>query len=194
MNNSELDEILKTNAVPERPPHYWEQFPGKVMARTHWNVRTKPEPGKETLAPWWLRFAVVGCCLAILCVWAAVGYWHQNPLTITDQDVAIAQTYLREIAPIFPNQLQTIAFDKNNSQIVLAKAANVPASTPLLLRIPETQGFRNYVTFSGQKVSVNGEVCEVLLDRRDNVLLVGQDRVWSSDQNQFAARVMGNAL
>jgi len=194
MNNSELDHILKSSTAPERPARYWEEFPAKVMARTHWRERPAPAPRKGALASAWLRFAAVGCCLAMVGAWIAIGYRPQDSLRITDQQMEIAAKYLREIAPVFPNQVQGIVIDSQSSQLILAGAADVPKSAPLLLRIPDAQGFRNYVTFSGQQVRFNGETCEVLLDRRNNVLLVGQDRVWSSEQNQFGARVMENAL
>jgi hypothetical protein len=194
MNNSELDQILKSVPVPERPPHYWEQFPGKVMARVHWSGRAAPAPRKRARASHWLRFAAAGCCLAILCALAVLGFRRPDPLTITDQQMQIAQKYLREIEPVFSNQVQGIVLDSQNPQLILAEAANIPSSAPLLLRIQDAQGYHNYVTFSGQQVCVNGEACDVLVDHLNNVLLVGRDQVWSSAQNQFAARIMENAL
>jgi hypothetical protein len=90
-----------------------------------------------------------------------------------------AQKYFHEIEGLFPNQLQAIVLDQTGARLVLSPAADVPRSPPLYLRICGPDGCQRFVTFSGQQIRVNGEACEVLVDRRGRVLLVGRDTVWS---------------
>ncbi len=42
MKNSELDQILKSAPVPDRPGAYWDQFPRRVMAKTD-RLRTRAD-------------------------------------------------------------------------------------------------------------------------------------------------------
>ncbi len=189
MKNSELDQILKSAPVPDRPGAYWDQFPRRVMAktdklRTHADAETNP-PRTE---PFWLRshfqFATVGLGLAIigLLLGFVLGFWQGRNLSITGPQLAAARKYFQEIETLFPGQVQAIVFDQQGPHLVLAEHSNVPASSPLYLRVCGPKGCQSYVTFSGQQIRINGETCEVLLDHQDNVLLIGQDWVLSTAQ------------
>jgi hypothetical protein len=189
MKNSELDQILKSAPVPDRPGAYWDQFPRRVMAKTdRLRTRADPETNHPRTEPFWrrfrLQFATVGLGLAIigLLLGFVLGFWQERHLSITGAQLAAARKYFQEIETLFPGQVQAIVFDQQRPHLVLAEHSSVPASSPLYLRICGPKGCQSYVTFSGQQIRINGETCEVLLDHQDNVLLVGQDWVLSTAQ------------
>jgi hypothetical protein len=191
MNNAELDRLLKTVPVPKRPQSYWDEFPGRVLGKAHWaENRAQSEAdsrSRERRARFRLRFvAVVGVALvaAGLAIGFAFGLHKGHRFSISDSELAMAQKWFREIETVFPKQVQAIVIDRQGPHIVLADKANLPVSMPLCLKICGTGGDRLYITFSGQEVSVDGELCEVLQDGEGNVLLVGKRQVWSSGQAQ----------
>ena len=189
MKNSELDQILKSAPVPDRPGAYWDQFPRRVMAKTdRLRTRADAETNHPRIEPFWLRsrfqFATAGLGLAIigLLLGFVLGFWQGRNLSITGPQLAAARKYFQEIETLFPGQVQAIVFDQQGPHLVLAEHSNVPASSPLYLRVCGPKGCQSYVTFSGQQIRINGETCEVLLDHQDNVLLIGQDWVLSTAQ------------
>ena len=189
MKNSELDQILKSAPVPDRPGAYWDQFTRRVMAKTDRpRTRADAETNHSRTEPFWLRsrfqFATASLGLAIigLLVGFVLGFWQGGNLSITGPQLAAARKYFQEIETLFPGQVQAIVFDQQGPHLVLAEHSNVPASSPLYLRVCGPKGCQSYVTFSGQQIRINGETCEVLLDHQDNVLLIGQDWVLSTAQ------------
>ena len=189
MTNSELDQILKSAPVPDRPGAYWDQFTRRVMAKTdRLRTRADAETNHPRTEPFWFRsrfqFATVGLGLAIigLLVGFVLGFWQGRNLSITGPQLAAARKYFQEIETLFPGQVQAIVFDQQGPHLVLAEHSNIPASSPLYLRVCGPKGCQSYVTFSGQQIRINGETCEVLLDHQDNVLLVGQNWVVSTAQ------------
>jgi hypothetical protein len=189
MNDSELEEALKSAPVPERPRTYWAEFPLRVMARAQ-RLETHSEPGarRPRAVPFGpsstLGFAAFGVGLMVIALLLSFAFgWRQGrPEPITGSQLTAARKCFREIEALFPNQVQAIVFDQDGPRLVLAEEPNVPASVPLYVRIRGPKGSRNYVTFSGQQIRFNGEVCEVLLNHLGHVLLVGHQAVWSPTQ------------
>jgi len=254
MKNSELDHILRSAPVPERPGEFWEKFPTRVLAgicarksaelqrrqvaatqssgRAATSENSPPFQGwvpgrarsnqapsgaKENrlgsrpflpslaglvrigilaptvkmvgyfLAPWRVgtvfgRTAVaVGLSSVLVVAALLIRFQAKQNLTFGDPQFAELQKCYREIEPLFPNQLKAIIWDNTGGpELVLAEAATVPSSTPLYLRICGPNGCRRFVTFSGQQIQVNGDVCDVLLDRQGNIIIAGRQLVWSS--------------
>ncbi len=187
MNNTELNRLLKSAPVPEPPQEYWEQFPGRVTDE----ARRRRRAGKAMLdsAPVSWSAAVLcrfrwalGAAVTAALVLAAVLIVHSRSKTgaAGPDAYAEAQKCFREIEPLFPNQIKAIVFDQQGAQLVLADDPTVPTSTPLYLKICGPNGCRRFVTFSGQQIRVNGDVCDVLLDRQGNILVVGRQFAWSS--------------
>jgi hypothetical protein len=79
---------------------------------------------------------------------------------------------------MFPNQVRAIVFTKDGAQLLLSEKADVPASSPVWLKVCDAKGCESVVTFSGQRVPVKGELCDVLVDSKQNVLVVGQKQYW----------------
>jgi hypothetical protein len=145
-----------------------------------------------------LAAAVAVICLGLVFF---LGFWRGQPALSNDSQLAAARKYYHEIEALFPNQVQAIVFDQRGTHLVLAKEPNVPASPPLYLKVCGPKGCQRFVTFSGQQIRVNGDVCDVLADGRGEVLLVGRQLLWSdakavaaSDGYQVEARALENRL
>lgn len=188
MNNTELNRLLKSTSVPEPPQDYWEQFPGRVTDEVRRRRARKPmldsAPASWSAAVlyrfrWALGTAVTA---ALVLVAVLIVYSRGKPGAAGPDAFAEAQKCFREIEPLFPNQIKAIVFDQQGAQLVLADTATVPVSTPVYIKISGPNRSRQFVTFSGQQIPVNGDVCDVLVDHQGNILLVGRQLVWSSSK------------
>ena len=185
MNDAELEKILKSAPPPDRPAEFWEKLPGRITTRIHWRsarAESAPEVRRPVAALRWVLAAAT-------CVFVATVLITQRQPTLPalppqELQLAQAQKYLQEIEALFPNQVQAIVFDQSGPHLVLAEKADVPDSTPLYLNICGPEGCRQFVTFSGQRINVGGDDCDVLLNAAGEILLVGEHGVWSSDARQ----------
>jgi hypothetical protein len=180
MNNSELDHLLKSVPVPERPADYWEDFPPSVTRRiraSQSSALRRPGQRSSPRLLWGLGFATA--CIAVAFI---IGFWRGRESGLSASQTAAMQKYLREVEALFPNQVRAIVIDDKGPRLVLSEKADVPVSTPLWLNIRGKTVSQNVLTFSGQQIPVNGEVCEVLTDSEGHVLLLGERLVWSSAQ------------
>ena len=200
MTDSELNRLLKTAAVPQQPPAYWDHFAKKVMGLARARA-SRPQPDGEgspdspvrapaiprlrsAAVPLWLWPArlAAGLALALALIGLGLGIWKQHASPAADPQYAAIRRCFQEVAALFPNQLQTIVFDARETHLILAEQPNVPVSQPLYVKIDGPTGCRRFVTFSGQQIRFNDELCDVLLDGGGHVLLVGRQLVWSSAQ------------
>jgi hypothetical protein len=179
MNDQELESLLKSAPLPERPPEFWEQLPQRITAKIHWQMQrpTSLPTGPRTFA-WWQWALGAGM---VMVVGAVVFLFRPEPKSHGSADAfAAADKCYRETETLFPNQIQSIVFDEAGPHIVLSEKADVPFSPPLYLKICGPHGCQEIVTFSGQQVRVNGEVCDVLSDAAGNIILAGEHLIWSS--------------
>ena len=198
MKDNELNEVLKRAAVPERGMEYWERFPSRVMTelerrRQHTRAESSADALVATVAhggtAWtWsaafrtlvskpaLALGVAAICLVLAVV---LGSWEGHRSPGKDPQLAEARKYFHELEALFPNQLQAIVFDQQGTHLMLAPEPNLPASPPLYLKVCGPKGCQRFVTFSGQQIPVNGDVCDVLVDRQGHVLVVGRETLWS---------------
>jgi hypothetical protein len=70
--------------------------------------------------------------------------------------------------------------------VVLSDTNNVPASTPLYVRVCNGKECAAVVTFSGQDIQIAGQKMTVLSDARGGIILLGSDFAWSSSQPTIA--------
>jgi hypothetical protein len=182
MNNSDLERLLKSAEAPARSDEYWEQFPRRVTARTHWQTQPAGKPLTESprrpspaILAWGL--GLVSACIVVR---LAIGFWRGRAPRQTALQLTQATKYYREIEALFPNQIRAIVFDDQGARLILAEKADVPNSPPVFLKVCGPHGCQRFVTFSGQQIRINGNECDVLMDARGNVLLVGKRFVWSS--------------
>lgn len=193
MKDSELYELLKRTRIPARDPRLWEELPKRIVARLQW--RRVPEAARSgerrfLRAAWAVLGAGVGLGIA---VWL---------LPLRDGDLRNRTRILRpvekcflEIESLFPNQVKAVVFDERGARLILADAADMPNSQPLYLRICGPNGCQEIVTFSGQRIWVNGDQCEVLMNAAGRVVLVGERLVWSGESAAAGAyRIKARAL
>ena len=187
MNRSDLDRMLKGAKTPARTPEYWEDFPRQVTIGLRPGVTTSVrhpaerrfnEGGPLRLA-WKLGFALV--CLA---TGFLVGHWHGSrpSQTVAATELLHNGKVIQEMLAMFPNQVRAVVQDERGINVVLSETNDVPASTPLWIRVSEGDRERSFVTFSGQSVQINQERVEVLQDAQGGIILVGDRFFWSSGE------------
>lgn len=178
MNDSELEQKLKAVRVPERPEEYWDAFPRRVLAE----LRAAPA-ARQPERRWQPRLAW-GFALAAACLLIGFIIGHRQAGGDRTQDRALAwlqnESALREVLTLFPNRVRAIVQDEHGMQLVLSEQADVPASTPLWIKVCDGKQCRAIVTFSGQELQIAREKVEVLADAQGRITLVGNRLFWSS--------------
>ncbi len=184
MSNAELDKILQSGRVPERPAAYWEQFPTRITSRLH---RRRHNSASATSSPPRLRWSwpVLAAGLAVACMLfpLLVKIWKAPRTEAAEEQIVQARKYYHEIAALFPNQVRGLVFDKTGAQLVLAEQANLPSAKPLYIKICGKDGCHRFVSFSGQQIQLGSESYDVLIDHQGKVILAGQKTIWSSGQS-----------
>ena len=187
MNNTDLEKVLKKAKVPEPRPGFWDELPGSVQRaidRGDFTRHTEESVAAPGIFEFIFRKAALPLAFAAICV--TIGFlWGANSRKpeVQASELAEARACWREVAALFPNQLEAIVFDQQGSRVVLADKANQPSSPPIYLKLCDTKGCKRFITFSGQQIKVNGESFEVLVDRQGEVLLVGDAKVWKSSKD-----------
>jgi hypothetical protein len=178
MNNAELDRLLKSARVPERDEDYWNDFPRRVLAE----ARRSP-PQQETRAPrWGLRFAWgLGLATACVVLGFVLGQRQGGETAMAENGLLQNRKVIEEIIAMFPNRVRAVVNDEAGMRILLADA-DLPASTPLWVKVCKGDHCTTLVTFSGQELMVGRQKLTVLEDAKDGVILVGDRFVWASDQ------------
>src|SRR6266567_3593041 len=178
MPDFDLDNILKSNPLPERPADFWEELPKRITTKIEWR---RNQPGSKRKTPgggrllWWLAGA-----LACVVIGFELGQWRSGRETGRSlQD----QRFINEVLAMFTNQVQAIIQDEKGLQLSLADKPNVPSSAPLWIKVCDAQGCRSIVTFSGQVVQIAGRNVEVLAEAGGGVMLVGDRFFWSTEKS-----------
>lgn len=188
-----LNELLRTARVPERTPEYWEEFPRTVVRQIDRPVPSTPESAtRGHLCAWGL-----GLATACLVLGFFAGFGRGQAAGFSTAELAESQKIYQEVATLFPDRLQTVLLDGRGSQLVLAADAQPHSSAPLLVQICHAGVCSSFITFSGQRVQLNGEAFEVLSDAMGNVLVVGERLAWTSGEPRNATagyRIRATAL
>jgi hypothetical protein len=170
--DSDLDSLLRTLRVPERPAEYWERFPKQVRGRIFTGLRAET-PISDDRARLWLWGAATAFTALILCV----GFWARNRMVTAEPNYT---KLYREIESMFPNQVRAIVMENGAVKLDLSEKPDVPSSLPLRVDICQNQQCRTYITFSGQRIRVDTESWDVLTDGDGHVLVVGRNLAWTS--------------
>ena len=180
MNDSELNDLLRCARVPERSEEQWNDFPEDTMRRVRLSL-PPPRVRAEGLRPRWRSMAGWVSCCAGVCVLVALtlACWRSGR-TKPNNNVAGAQKLFSELSEMFPNQLEAVVLDGSTPRLVLAEKTSENKGTPLFVRLCGAQGCQRVITFSGQRVLLNGESYEVLMDARGRVIVSGDHFVWLS--------------
>jgi hypothetical protein len=157
----DLNQRLREAQVPVRSPGYWETFPQRVRQA----VLCGSALPSATGFPW--RWAWAGA-VALLVV---AGVMLLRPQPVAGPDYA---KLYREVAAMFPDQVEAIIADEQGVRLVLADQPSERTSPPLLVRACNPTGCRSVITFSGQQVPINGDRWDVLLDGTGHVFVAGR--------------------
>jgi hypothetical protein len=180
MNDSELDKKLKAARGPALEPDYAADFPRLVLAA----LRSAPPERCRPAHPWrprlaWGLAAAVGIVMAF-----AGGRWHGR--TEAAQDVLANSKLIEQTLAMFPNRVRAIVCDEHGMNLLLSDQADVPASTPIYVRLCDGEHCSSLVTFSGQDVQIGGQEITVLSDATGGIILEGNRFAWSSSSRSPA--------
>jgi len=182
MNDAELNRLLKSARVPDRPAAFWEHFPGRVVASIQ-----RVSPASARVSHWRPRLAwSLGVAAICLLVGFAIGHWRAHEETTTADGVLQNARVIAEMMDMFPNRLRAIVQDDQGLHLVLADQPTVPSSSPLWVRVCESDHCLTLVTFSGQQLQIAGQQVTVLSDAKGGVILMGDEFAWASAQPGLA--------
>lgn len=194
MNNSELDAKLKATREPALTEDYKENFASDVLK----NLRSSPS-GKGTqeremrekgLFGWTWATRVAWGMAATVCILIAfaVGHWRGQTEAKAGKDVLANVEFIQGTLAMFPNRVRAIVQDERGVNLVLSDMENVPASTPIYVRICDGKRCSSLVTFSGQEIQIAGQKLTVLSQPDGGIILEGHKFVWSSSEPVYAGR------
>jgi hypothetical protein len=192
VNDSELNDLLHRARVPERPDAQWTELQEDTVRRLT-DVATSGQSAanrspdqmaalcRDAATERWGRIrwwpTLIGGATACVLFIFAFNHWHTGRVE-PSRDLADARKLFSELNALFPNQLEAVVFDGSTPRLVLGEQAY--KGTPLFVRLCSAQGCQRVITFSGQRVPLNGESCEVLVDARGHVIVTGERFAWSS--------------
>ena len=178
MNNAELDAILEKARTPERPDEFWELFPRQIVSRLNRAPARTTRVGRG-----WLPRLAWGLAAA-LCILAAflIGHWRGQMETKSAEATDILQNtkFVQQTLAMFPNQVRAIEHDRRGLNLVLSNSGDVPASSPIYVRVCDGKNCSSCVTFSGQEIQIAGQKLTVLSDARGGIILTGEHFLWAS--------------
>ena len=189
MNNSELDAKLKAAREPVLPADYRDAFPQTVLNHLRPSPRERARGEKRTSRQSWLPRLAWGMATAACILMAfAIGHWRGQVERNSGPDVLANAKLIQETLAMFPNRVRAIVQDERGVNLVLSDTENVPASTPIYVRICDGKRCSSLVTFSGQEIQIAGQKLTVLSQPDGGIILEGNKFVWSSSEPVYAGR------
>ena len=182
MNDSELDKKLKAAREPALDTDYQEEFPRLVLAGLR-SARQQQNPPERSWLP---RFAWGLAAAACLVVAFAAGHWSGRMERATAADTLADAKLVHETLAMFPNRVRAIVQDEHGLNLVLSEHEDVPASTPIYVRICEGGRCSSLVTFSGQEIQIAGQKLTVLSQADGGIILEGNKFLWSTGRPLYA--------
>jgi hypothetical protein len=183
VNDSELNDLLRQARVPERSEQEWkESAEDTVRALNH-----RRDKLDRLARPRAQRIVLWSVGLATACVLAGFffGQWRAGR-NAPQNEIADARKLFAELNAMFPDRLQAVVLDGTTPRLVLAEKISGEQGPPLYVRLCGARGCQRVITYSGQRVSLNGETCEVLLDARGHIIVTGERFAWSSGDKTLA--------
>jgi len=180
VNDSELTSLLKKARVPEPPAELWDELPGRVARQLNRARTDSPHAVHRGFSRWAWGMATALCVVMAF----IAGHWHGQ--MAEKKDALASAKVVRETLAMFPNRVRAIVEDEHGLNLVLSENADVPASTPLYVRICDGKQCASVVTFSGQEIQVGGQKLTVLSDSANGIILMGNGFAWSSREPAYA--------
>lgn len=189
MNKFDLNAALKAAKTPEGSDEYWNDIPREVLAQLRRPAPASPrnQPGRFPRLAW--SFAAAAACLAVVLTIS-----HRRGET-SSPDALQSTKLIHETLALFPNRVRAIVQDEHGLNLVLSENEDVPASTPIYVRICDGKQCASFVTFSGQEIQAAGQKVTVLADARGGIILTGNQFVWSNtERNRGGSRLKIEAI
>lgn len=183
MKNSELEAILKKARTPEIPSESLDAFPQTILRQLNGHKSGGNVGSTRSFRwAWALGFAA--------CVLIAVGTIYQSTekllKTKKSSDFLTSVELIRQTMALFPNRVRAIVDDGRGLNVVLSDHEDVPSSAPIYVRICDGSHCSSMVTFSGQVIQVDEQKLAVLSAPHGEIILAGEQFVWSSRGHLFA--------
>jgi hypothetical protein len=181
MNKFDLNATLKAAKVPEISATDRDDLSREVLAQL------RREPALPHIIPRRTHRVAWGFALATTCLVMtfALGYWRGHAAA---SDTLQNAKVIREMLAMFPNRVRAIVEDRHGLNLILSETADIPASSPLYVRICDGKQCSSFVTFSGQEIQVDGQKVTVLADAQGGIILTGNQFVWSNTERTYAGR------
>ncbi len=185
MKKHELESILKRARLPEISQESSEMFPRRIVARLQRNDLPVGATRQRSFRLAWALGLVVCVVLAF-----AIGRWtgRKETGTILAPDSQAGMKLIHETLAKFPNRVRAIVEDEHGLSMILSDNADVPASTPIYVRIWDGKHYSSLVTFSGQEVPIAGQKVTVLSQGDGGIILAGSTLFWSTGKPVDAKR------
>jgi len=179
MKDADLNKLLRAVHPPQRTAEERAEFPLEVVRQLSRPVhrRTAADRSASKFPLWALGFAT-----ACLLIGFIMGRFPEKPATLP-QAAATTPDYaklFKEVASLFPDRLRGVVVRNGELELILADQPESPAANPLLVEICQGGQCRKVITFSGQKLEVDGHSIEVLTGANDRVIVLADNQVWTS--------------
>jgi hypothetical protein len=117
MKDSELDQMLKSVRVPDRPEEYWDEFPGRVSMGIRRGERARPVAARRGLILIWCT----GAAGLLLLLGFAIDHWRG--VKTSEETFVLAQNekLIREMLTLFPQRVRAIMQDEQGMELVLSE-------------------------------------------------------------------------
>jgi len=189
MNDDELNRLLQSAPLPQRPAEYWERFPEKVLRAIRHRPERSAAPGSSVAG-----FAILGLAAACLAIGLFVQFEKSRTAAGATAELANARKFYAEVEALFPRQVRAIVFDSKGPHLLLATGQEVASATPLYLKLCARNGCEEVVTFSGQEIPFGGQNCQVLAEADGQIMVVGDHAVWNQEKRADAISIAAEPL
>jgi hypothetical protein len=163
-HEQELDDFLRQSPLPVRPPSHWDLFHARLNA----NLKNLHNTPASHLPPRWIYATATAAIVATLSLVAL----------FLPRQIPVESGYLRlyeELTKLFPEQINAIVKDELGIHILLWDSPQPSlSSAPLFVRACKATGCKVFITFSGNRLPVNGDNWDFLTDRNGMVLVAGR--------------------
>ena len=95
---------------------------------------------------------------------------------------------IEEMLAMFPNRVRAVVQDERGLNVVLSDQEDMPASTPLWVKVCDGKNCAAMVTFSGQEIRIGQRNITVLADAKGKIILAGDNFLWSNGKALLGRR------
>jgi hypothetical protein len=100
-----------------------------------------------------------------------------------DEQVQTLRACYRQIADLFPGQLEAMVLGPDGPQLQLSETPDVPDSPPIFVQVCSPVGrCAAAVSFSGRKIRLADRELELLANGNGEILLLAREQVWAAGQ------------